>query len=72
MVHAEAEHCRDCARRHGLLKHAVNPTARGITAILGLLEEGRDDRRERTSDTGGDVVPDTVPLLDDDLSALVA
>ena len=72
MVHAEAERCRECARRrHWLLNHALSPAELGITAILGLLEDDRDARRELPSDTGGDVVPDAVPLLDN-LSDLVA
>ena len=63
-VHAGTERCRPCARRRRwLLDHALN--AAEITTVA-LLEDDRDERRERVGDTVGDV-----PLLDD-LSDLVA
>ena len=73
MVHARPS-AADTApgARHWLLNHALNPAELGITAILGLLENDQDDRRELPSDASSDVVPDAVPLLDDDLSDLVA
>ena len=68
-VHAGTERCIHCARRRRwLLDHALNAAE---IAIVALIEDDRDDRPERAGDTAGDVPP-AVPLLDDDLSDLVA
>ena len=68
-VHAGAERCLPCARRRRwLLDHALNAAE---IATVAPLEGDRDDQGERAGDTVGDV-PHAVPLLDDDLSDLVA
>ena len=68
-VHAETERCIHCARRRRwLLDRVLNPAE---VVLIDLLEDERDARRAGAGDTVGDV-PNAVPLLDDDLSNLVA
>ena len=68
-VHAGTERCIHCARRRRwFLDHMLNPAG---VVLIDLLEDDRDARREGASDTVGDV-PKAVPLLDDEISNLVA